>query len=1343
MTTSTATKLVLALLLAVALTSQSGTVDAQRPVGCAGPDKTLQKNTQWGVDLVITTECKVNVGTYKFGDVHILAGGTLEFTDSVIDFWAANILIENGGSLLAGIPTHPIGTHHGRLTIHLWGKDQTGANPTKQGQGVSCLSDTTSSPCGIPDVIWQSNIDAMGMPKPPAKAVKISTLTLDKPYPPGRTDDYFYAYTPLPFDGTSDATHPVGYFGYKVLGVSYGGSLQLYGKKGGTYDELDPNCIAPPSTSGSSWARLASPALPNDHTLNVDRTMTLEEGDKIVVTTTDYLPGHSEELTVTNDVKCGTAIAVGEKIKYAHNGTRYPLTSVPVIPVGLDAQLRAAGAETRAAVGILTRSIRIVSEGDTINDLFPAEPPPGSAMPGYYFGGHVVARQGFKTFQVQGVEFYQLGQGGKLGHYPIHFDHARRTTPGTFVRDSSIRDSMTRWIVLHGTQDVTLERNVGYKSIGHGYYLEDGTEINNVLTANLGVFARAAVDNVQNPRKVPGILAAPDLHTTTGENVPYRSDYDHPAVFWIMNAWNDFKDNMAAGAGACGVCYWVLPGAVSAMSRDMKWASYASIQTGVDRAGMAPLKSFVGNSCTSAMTSFQTITATESCQGIGLGGLPEPHPLNLLPVSNPVATPSKAPDKSDAATIAKAAAAAAAYYPTLGDGGHFPTQCTGDDCSTTPIRCSAGNAANCMVTVIDHYTTSFNWAAFNFAAIWLRPQWYLVTDSVITDTQQAGLTMVTGGGYSESDVIPGHWALVRKSVFIGNTQDCPTCAITKNAYASNGGPFNPDGLRCAMDAAFNRPGSYCLSVEEGVSHQVSNFGMYQRLFSVYDGPAFQDSNAYLNIKVRPIDDCVPFLDSVNKVGRCDPRDLSNGKPRQSAWLAGIVQGLPKETPPAPATPFCYMPNAAIGWKQPNGFYYPPAFHSLNLFFKDVDYRHFVISPLFIEGTYVTKTKEVEDTYCIWDRSLFTGFAGNDRETVLNDDDGSLTGYAETTVINLDDFFSAPVDALQCRSDETSRTSPYEYVTTVLYPACAYNGTCARPPQADPPDPRWNDGDWNRACTNENCYGIPLWRQDLMPVADKGMAKSIRMMGQETGQRSTLTVNNGTYYLDTTVDKTTQLTQDCTSTDPSNPCVVNVFQKNQSYYLFLIFARETTKQTYRFYVGDKTDFDPASIQLVQAPIGKNPIKFTELGALPPGRARWLNNSKAIANGVVEVELRASDLPALSSKITIAEKNKCQPATFCHWDTSGKVPECVDANGSADVCRWAVADLDCPDGGCVGIKFTLPQGFATRPSNDPRPNPRPPAVCVAKAAPWDVSLDARKVFDGVCPVKADKLPLDFCQ
>lgn len=55
-----------------------------------------------------------------------------------------------------------------------------------------------------------------------------------------------------------------------------------------------------------------------------------------------------------------------------------------------------------------------------------------------------------------------------------------------------------------------MARNVGYASIGHGYYLEDGTETDNKLYANIGVFARAAVTNPENPRNVPGILAAPD-----------------------------------------------------------------------------------------------------------------------------------------------------------------------------------------------------------------------------------------------------------------------------------------------------------------------------------------------------------------------------------------------------------------------------------------------------------------------------------------------------------------------------------------------------------------------------------------------------------------------------------------------------------------------------------------------------------------------------------------------------------------------------------------------------------------------------------------------------------------
>lgn len=1272
-------------------------------------------------DLVLTAPCRAGAGTYQFADVHVLAGGVLAFDDALIDFWAANILIENGGTLVAGSPESPIGTRGGTLTIHLWGKDQTGTDPQRQGQGVPCISDRKAQ-CGVPDAIWNGNRTPDGMAVPPAAARTIASLGASAEYPHANTDsrianDYFYAYTPLSFDGAIDPVYGPGYFGYKVLGVSYGGSLQLFGRKGATYAR--PECAPAPTTSGSSWARLDKPAAAGTSQLVLDRPMSFAAGDRIVLTSTDYLPGHSEELTVAADVSCDTRIDVREPLRHAHNGTRFPLASVPV-EVGLDERLRADGAEVRAAVGVLTRSIRIVSAGDTAGAPFPPEPAPGSREPGYHFGGQLIVRQGFKRFQVQGVEFRQMGQGGRMGHYPVHLHHIRRAPDDTFVRDSSINESMTRWITLHGTQNVSLERNVGWKSIGHGFYLEDGTETDNRLIANLGVFARAAVDNVQNPRKVPGILAAPDLHASTGEQVPYRSDYDHPTVFWIMNGWNDFEDNLAVGAGTCGVCYWWLTSLNSGMSREMKWTSYASMQEPGNplnwgRAGMVPLKSFSGNMCSAAMTSFQTVTATEACLGVGPGDAPEPHPLNLQPIRNPLAANSGDLD----------------YYPTVDNGGgHFPTRCDALDCSVHPPKCGEGALDGCMVTVLDHYTTSFNWAPFNYAAIWLRPQWYLVTDSVITDVQQAGLTMVTGGGYSASDVVPGHWALVQKSAFIGETQP-------GNPYASRGSAFNPAGLRCAVDASNNRPRNYCLSVDEGISIQTSNWGMYQRLFSVYDGPAYQDSNAYLNIRELKIDDCTPFVDQANLDGSCRPEpgiDL----PPISLWLAGSLLGLPKAGPPH--APYCYMPNAAIGWKQPNGFYYPPAFHSKNLYFEDVDIRHFVITPRVLNGTYKTDFAAVEREFCIWNRGIFDGFSSNDRQTVLNDDDGSLTGYAETTIINQDPYFAAPADATQCLSADSSRTSPYQYVTTVLYPGCRLDESCATPGVV-------NHGGWSSDCTSESCYGVPLWRQDLMPIADRGggrepTPKAIRMMGQDTGQRASLTVNHGTYYLDTTVSEATQRGAGCNVPGASS-CRINVFQPGQDYYLFLIFAKPETEQTYRFYVGDGPGFDPASIQMVRARLHANPIQFDEtLGPLPPGRARWLNGNQADSNGVVEVTLSLSDLPGAVAAFEQGRRDKCQPASFCHLDAANR---CVANDRRHDsACAWAGADQDCPAGGCFGLKFTLPAGFSTREPGDPRPDPRPQARCLMPKLPWDITYEpARQGFpDAECPNQADLHPRDFC-
>ena len=40
----------------------------------------------------------------------------------------------------------------------------------------------------------------------------------------------------------------------------------------------------------------------------------------------------------------------------------------------------------------------------------------------------------------------------------------------------------------------------------------------------------------------------------------------------------------------------------------------------------------------------------------------------------------------------------------------------------------------------------------------------------------------------------------------------------------------------------------------------------------------------------------------------------------NAYTSGVLQSPPKNK----KSSNCILPNAAIGWKQPNGFYYPPA-----------------------------------------------------------------------------------------------------------------------------------------------------------------------------------------------------------------------------------------------------------------------------------------------------------------------------------------------------------------------------------------------------------------------------------
>jgi G8 domain len=333
-----------------------------------------------GQDLEIYTgTCVAHAGLYRFHNVNIYGGGQLMFMDDGdTDFWAESILIENKGSLTAGKAGESYGTK-GTLTIHLYGKAQgtTGAG----GRGIPCLSDKKNQ-CGVPDKLWTSNCPGNDCSQPmklnPTSCVRAKDVVGFNQNLPGKVDDCFYAYMPLTYDG---AGTPPGYFGYKVLAVSYGGTLQLFGMKGAVDDPQMAN------SSGTSWARLTTTLKGNsgEKTFTVDREVNWKGKDQIVIATTDYLPGHSEVVTLDGDAvnKNGMSIIhTKEVIANPHYGETYKFPASLPNDVGPDQKF----VDTRAAVALLTRSIRILSGGDKLLDKFPDEPnkenPPPATISG-------------------------------------------------------------------------------------------------------------------------------------------------------------------------------------------------------------------------------------------------------------------------------------------------------------------------------------------------------------------------------------------------------------------------------------------------------------------------------------------------------------------------------------------------------------------------------------------------------------------------------------------------------------------------------------------------------------------------------------------------------------------------------------------------------------------------------------------------------------------------------------------------------------------------------------------------------------------------------------------------
>lgn len=1302
-------------------------------------------------DFVVTTPMIVQGGDYYYRFINIVDGGALVFADATTNFWVNSILVENGGIFQVGSASGPIGTSDPAnvVTINLYG--------TQSDTGITCKTEealaSTTTTCGVEQTKWDSD----GQTKYQMPGFKEGVK------------ERFYAYTRLPLDDDLlDSTGAVCekcYFGRKVLAVSYGGILRMFGRKGATYGSPDK-----PSSSMTSWARLTVTADAGATQIYLDRKVDWQVGDQIVITTTDYLPGHTEAHTINNIETYSpapgmnrTVIDLEGALAYRHNGEMYSLLERD--HPGIDRlDLKRNWVETRAAVGLLTRNVRIVSKGAGIDKDLPDATDSSNER---YFGGHTLARQGFRYFQVKGVEFHQMGQGGRMAHNPVNFYMTRRVPPYSYVNDCSIRDSMNRFVSLRGTQNVDIRRNVGYLSIGHGYVLEDGTETHNTLVANLGVTARPAVTYAGNPRGVPGIASA--WVDTAGDRLSVAGDYIHPSVFLASNGYNDFVGNMAVGAGTCGACYWFAPATISWPSAGTTWDGYAGIQKITP--GAAPIKTFRGNFCSTSPYSLMTIGTTGTCNGVD-------SEANDPGAFHPVANPFEGHYSGLRLNVANSAF----IQPNACDESDTTASCLTD--------CSKGNTGNCAVSVIDSYTSSFHWAQQNYAAIWLRANWFLVTDSVLTDVQNGGLSMVSGGIYQQ--VYDQYWGLTRKSVFIGHTQK-------DNEYALDAGPVSPGGtLKCRSQTATD----YCRVVDrktgadtgEGIAYPLANFSVYQRLYNIYDGPVYADSLAFLDINRRELTDCA----GPDEHGWCP----------EGNWLysrtPGIIRGKEGDT-----SGKCVFPNAAVGWKQPNGFYYPPAFHMTNLYFDNVDIRHFVIVPVYKPGTNVPDSDKIQQEYCTYppvsdaDKyapgKLFSNdFTDVDRQTEINDDDGSLSGLkgatpaqlpadaVSTISVNTDSFFYAPRQVLECLSEKTCMQSPYDFISAVVYPECGTSSSCA-------------ETVWSKSCTNRACYGVPIYRQFLNKYWDgstkqyvsepKSEAQSIRMMGAETYQRSTMLASKGTYYIDTTRDADYQKKAvDGATVATTN---VNVFEPNQTYNFFLLYAKENTKVSFQLYIGTGLDNAAITENVKMVRVGTNrkadgcavcndatvltvPLKFTP-GEWPD--LWWADYDPE--SGILSVLM---DLGGFQTDFAAGKEESCGPPSTCtmyngacvdtrpvvvdncsditaaylcddpcKWDTVDKKcllsvdsDKCVqhadsdscaaekgcgwsDATSSCapsrDVCKWAVKASECPSGGCFGFQVTFPSTFATDNLVDThRPDPVTASVRPKKQLnPWWVEWD----------------------
>src|SRR6186713_2506464 len=268
----------------------------------------------------------------------------------------------------------------------------------------------------------------------------------------------------------------------------------------------------------NTWTKLSNTAKAGSTSIEVLNASGWRVGDEIVLASTDFDPRQAERRTIS--AINGNKLTLDKKLDYMHFGK---------ITFDVD---------ERGEVGLLTRNIRIQASADAEQS---------------FQGGHVMAMGASRMF-VEGVEFNRMGQNLTLARYPIHW-HLIGDAKGQYIRNAAIHDTYNRCVTVHGTNELRIENNVTYNTVGHCFFLEDGIEHGNEYIHNLAIMTKC---HTSKPC-VPTNLAASG-ETRNGTNGQQSKDVLLPsdntaASYWITNPDNTFRDNVAAGSDSNG--FWM------------------------------------------------------------------------------------------------------------------------------------------------------------------------------------------------------------------------------------------------------------------------------------------------------------------------------------------------------------------------------------------------------------------------------------------------------------------------------------------------------------------------------------------------------------------------------------------------------------------------------------------------------------------------------------------------------------------------------------------------------------------------------------------------------------------